>query len=277
MRTIPTRDDFIEYIMKTLGHPMITVNLTEDQVNYRIDDALYKFFEFHSDGSWHAYMLHKLDQEEETSGRIKLPETVLSVMKVYPSDGMFQELRQSNGNNLVVTSFMQNMGSSIFGGIGGLGNYAHGGYFPSNFSGGGSGVMGFGALPNYMYTTNYLNTIQGMVSGEHDFQYIKHGNILVISDKSVGVKADGYILIECFLEVDEQHHPVWDSIWLRNYAVALCKKQWGMNLIKFGNTQLANGTTINGQEILAEGNKEIDQLEEELKTLWSPPLGIMVG
>ena len=50
-----------------------------------------------------------------------------------------------------------------------------------------------------------------------------------------------------------------------------------MNLIKFGNTQLANGTTINGQEILNEGNKEIEQLEEELKTLWSPPLGIMVG
>lgn len=277
MIRITNRNDFVSYIMKTLGHPVITVNVTEEQVNYRIDDALLKFYEFHTDGTYHYFYQHQLSSTDISTKKIKLPADVISVLKVYPSDGLFSVTRGGNGNNLAMTGYLQNVGSNALGGIYGVGGIA-GGLFPT-----GNGVSGFsrsasyGGMSNFMYTSNYLGSITGTVTGEHSFQYIKHGNYIIISDFDMGVGEGDFILVECFREVNEENHPIWDSIWLRNYAVALTKKQWGQNLVKFGNTQLANGTTINGEVILSEANNEIKDLEDELKNEWQPPLGVLVG
>ena len=46
-------------------------------------------------------------------------------------------------------------------------------------------------------------------------------------------------------------------MFLKNYATALVKEQWGMNLSKFEGVQLPGGVTLNGRAILEDARAEI--------------------
>lgn len=272
---IRTRDEFIAYIMQTLGHPIITVNVTEEQVNYRIDDALIRFYEFHNDGTYRAYLLHEYTQQDKYNGFIKLPEAVHAVTKIFPDDGLFADSR-----NLAAMSWSQSLGKLMFNGsgVGGQSVGGFGGFFPS-LGGGmlGSSSFNYGAASTNTLIQSYAGTVTGTVSGNNQFQYSPFDNRLYIDDKNPNTQLGKRILVECFVTVDEDNQPIWDDIWLREYTVALVKKQWGQNLIKFGNTQLANGTTINGEVILNEAKDELQRLEEDLMNKWSEPLGVLMG
>lgn len=279
MARINDREEFIVYIMNKLGYPIVTVNVTEEQVNYAIDDALLKFFEFHNEGSYRFFFLHEMTVDDVAKGQIKLPDRVLSVQRIYPIDGSL-----FISNNLASQSTAQTMFSGMYGGVGGAAAaYRTGtGMFSGGFgigggSGSGMGIMKDGLMSSAYLTQSYLGTISGMASSEHQFQFDKHASILYIDDKSLGVGIGGKILIELYMEVDENNSTVWDSIWLRDYATMLSMRQWGYNLMKLGNTQLANGTTINGQDILNEANNRITQLDSELEDKWGEPLGVYMG
>ena len=46
-----TRDEFKEYCLRKLGKPVIEINVDDDQVDDRIDEALKYFWDYHFDGS----------------------------------------------------------------------------------------------------------------------------------------------------------------------------------------------------------------------------------
>lgn len=269
MARIETRDEFMEYIMEALGHPIVTVNITETQLDARIDDALLKFFEFHNEGSFRYFIIHEMTDTEIKTGEIKLPDKVMSVVKVYPTDGLFNV---TGGNNLAVQSYMQKVGSSMFGSYG-LGGSIGGSMFSSN----GTGSMSY-SLSNMVRAESYMSTVTATLNGHHQFQYSRYGQKLWIDDRVLGdVGVGDKILVEVYMEVDDENQPIWDSIWLRQYATELARRQWGDNLTKLGNTQLANGTTINAQDILQQATERLRTLEEELMTTWAEPLGVIVG
>ena len=86
------------------------------------------------------------------------------------------------------------------------------------------------------------------------------------------------IIIEVVRVVDpDTHTDVWNDRWLKRYATALIKKQWGENLTKFEGVQLPGGITFNGSRILDEANEEILRLEEEMSSSYELPVDIMVG
>ena len=70
---------------------------------------------------------------------------------------------------------------------------------------------------------------------------------------------------------------VWDNRFLKRYATALIKKQWGDNLKKFGGIQMPGGVTLNGKEIWDEAVEEINKLEEELMNLNVLPGDMFIG
>lgn len=58
---------------------------------------------------------------------------------------------------------------------------------------------------------------------------------------------------------------VYSNMWLRKYAVALSREQWGVNLGKFGNVTLPGGVVIKGDEILTKAESDKEKLEIELE------------
>jgi hypothetical protein len=58
---IPTdRDSFKEYCLRALGDGVIQINVSDDQLEDRIDEALYVYQQFHMDGVVKAYLPHQI-------------------------------------------------------------------------------------------------------------------------------------------------------------------------------------------------------------------------
>ena len=86
------------------------------------------------------------------------------------------------------------------------------------------------------------------------------------------------LIIDCMRALDPATYTqVWDDYFLKKYATALLKKQWGQNLIKFNGVQLPGGVSINGMQIYKEACEEIDELmEKSISTFELPPMD-MIG
>ena len=70
---------------------------------------------------------------------------------------------------------------------------------------------------------------------------------------------------------------VWNDRFLKKYATALIKRQWGNNLKKFSGIQMPGGVTLNGQQIFDEAIQEIKEMEDEIYMMGSLPSEIFVG
>ena len=69
---------------------------------------------------------------------------------------------------------------------------------------------------------------------------------------------------------------IWSDRFLRDYATALVKKQWGQNLVKYEGVQMPGGVTLNGRAIYDEGNREVTQLEETIQAKFELPPEFLV-
>jgi uncharacterized radical SAM superfamily protein len=87
------------------------------------------------------------------------------------------------------------------------------------------------------------------------------------------VKAGDVVIAESYAMIDSaQYASVWNDRWLKEYATALIKKNWGTNLKKFAGVQLPGGVVLNGQVIFDEATEEIKALEEEMQSKYELPV-----
>lgn len=70
---------------------------------------------------------------------------------------------------------------------------------------------------------------------------------------------------------------VWNDRFLKQYATAKIKYQWGSNLSKFAGIQLPGGVTLDGPRIMQEAQVEIDKLEEDMHSLNVLPSEFFLG
>jgi len=70
---------------------------------------------------------------------------------------------------------------------------------------------------------------------------------------------------------------VWDDIFLKRYATAKIKYQWGSNLSKFAGIQMPGGVTLDGPRIMQEAMDELNKMEEEIYNMSSLPSEIFTG
>ena len=73
-----------------------------------------------------------------------------------------------------------------------------------------------------------------------------------------------------------QWSKVWNDNWLKDYTIALFKRQWAINIKKFKGIQLPGGVTLDGDSLYQEAVEEIAKLKEDL-TNKSAPLNFMMG
>ena len=55
-----SRATLVSYCKRALGHPVIEINVDDDQVDDRIDEALQFYQEYHNDAIEKVFLKHKL-------------------------------------------------------------------------------------------------------------------------------------------------------------------------------------------------------------------------
>ena len=76
MATPNSKDSLKEYCLRALGKPVIEINVDDDQVDDRLDEALQYFAEFHMDGVERLYLKHQITAAEKTRAVTNTTESI---------------------------------------------------------------------------------------------------------------------------------------------------------------------------------------------------------
>jgi hypothetical protein len=240
-----SRSEFKEYCLRKLGKPVIEINVDDDQVDDRIDEALKYYWDYHYDGTEKIYLKHQIDANTVSNGYITLPENVIGVVKVFEiDDPSFSSGDMFNIRYQIALNDLYSLTSVSM-------------------------------VPYYM-TMEHLGLVTELLVGQTLIRYSRHRDTLFIDKNNLDVGS--YLLVECYQTIDpDTYTDMWGDWWLQTYCTQLIKKQWGSNLTKFEGLQLPGGVTFNGTKIYDDAHQEIQKLEEQMITNFSLPVLDMVG
>ena len=77
-----SRTTLIDYCKRRLGDPVLEINVDEDQIEDRIDEALQYYQEYHSDATVRTYLKHLVTSTDITNEYIPIASNILFVSKV---------------------------------------------------------------------------------------------------------------------------------------------------------------------------------------------------
>lgn len=317
MAKILTRQQFKNYCLRRLGWPVIQINVDDDQVEDRIDDALQFFHDYHFDGCEKIFMKHKITQQDIDRGWIYCPEAVISVVSIMPFN------QSSSSTNMFDLRYQLRL---------------HDLYDFTSVS-----------YVSYEITMQHITTLNMLFSGYPQYRFNRHLDKLFLDiDWSRDVMKDEFVVIECYRKLDPDNFvvqgtaeisstsntvigtgttfsadivigdeitfgeetrrvlsidsdtslgvsspfstdnsgvtmtksgvsDVWNDRFLKQYTTAKIKEQWGSNLKKFGGIQMPGGVTLNGKEIYDEAVTEIAKIEEDMQSYNVLPSDLIIG
>jgi hypothetical protein len=268
MATPATREQLKQYCLRTLGKPVIEINVDDDQLEDRIDEALQYYAQYHYDGIRRTYLKYQYTQADkdrilgnssesvtknsittswsEGNNFLVVPESVISVINIFPfSDkgnlNLFDVRYQLRLNDLYDFS-----STSII---------------------------------NYDVVLRHLDFLDHVLVGEKPLRFNQHDNRLYVDmDWANDLTVGEYLVIEAYRKLDPTvYTDVYNDIYLKRYATALIKKQWGANLSKFNGVTMLGGVSLNGQQIFSEALQDIQKLEEEIRSTFELNPAMMIG
>ena len=312
-----TRQQFIDYCKRRLGFPVIDINVDDDQISDRVDDALQFFEDYHFDGVEKMFMKHRITQDDIDRRWIYCPDAVTYVVGMFPFD-------DSNASiNMFDLRYQLRL---------------HDLYDFTSVS-----------YVSYEITMQHIRTLNLMFSGTPQIRFNRKQNKIFLDiDWSRDVSVGDYVIIDCYrairpatitltgtgtavttantitgtgtifdqellegdvitlggqeLQVNQITSPtslttigpvasnvtngvltkpgnseVFNDRFLKRYATALIKYQWGSNLSKFAGIQMPGGVTLDGVRIMTEAKEEMDKIEEDMYNFNSLPSEIFTG
>lgn len=85
MSTPTTRAEFRDHCLRALGHEVIQINVSPNQVEDRIDEALAFYRDYHYGGQKQVAIAHELTPTDLANMYITIPSNVASIAAVYKS------------------------------------------------------------------------------------------------------------------------------------------------------------------------------------------------
>ena len=271
-----TRQELKDYCLRKLGHPVLEINVDDDQIEDLIDDALQYYQEYHYDGVETMYLKHQITEDdyerfndsdeitttdapdaaiwENRNNFIEVPDHVIGITKVF---GVSSNWIRNDLFGLSNQYFLMDIFS-----------------FSSGFA------FGNFDMTNYYMIRQYFETLDMVVNTGAlvQFRFNKRQDRLYIDIDKSRMKPGNYLLIECHRALNpEEWSQVYNDSFIKPYLTALIKRQWGQNLIKFNGVQLPGGVSLNGRQLYEDAQKEIDELMAKSSSYYQLPPIDMIG
>jgi len=312
-----SRQELIDYCLRSLGHPVLEINVDDDQLEDRIDEAFQFYREYHYDAIEMVYLSEKINPsliqisgvnaasfsngERITGGSSGATAIVYSNvsanrMNVSRVTGTFTASETITGGTTGTTATL----TSIT-----LGNYDNRYLTTTDSVVGVNRVLPFSSrnrgidlfdvryqillndlyslqstdLIYYTQVKTQLQLIQDILVGIKPVRFNRHQNRLYIDMSwEDDVEIGDYIIVEGYKILDpDTYTDVYNDYFLKTYATALIKRQWGNNLKKFEGVQLPGGVTLNGQKIFDEATEELKELKLEIQNTYQLPIDFFTG
>ena len=249
---VPTsRATLIDYCKRRLGEPVIEINVDEDQLEDRVDEALQYYQEYHSDATTRTFLKHEVTADDVSNEFIPIASDILFVSRLLPLTSSFNTSR----------NFFDIKYQMMLNDIADLMNFA-------------------GDLAYYEQMQQYLSVLDMKLNGHPQTQFARRQNRLYIfgdfADQDI--KAGDFLLAEVYTIIDPSTHTsIFNDMFVKEYTTALIKQQWGMNLIKFEGMQLPGGVVLNGRQLYDDATSEIETLRQRVRDEHELPADFFVG
>ena len=271
MATPTTKATLKSYCKRALGFGVIDINVSEDQVDDRVDEALQYFSQYHYDGVEKMYLKYKITEADITRARGNTTTTSTDTVDTSIT-ASFEE-----GNNFIpmpssVISVIQ-----IFD----FTNAVQQNMFDIRYQLRLNDLYDFSStyIIHYQMTMQQLDLLSHVLVGEVPIRFNQHQNRLYLDMDWEQMTADEYLIIECYRKIDPTTYTdIYDDMYLKRYATALIKRQWGANLSKFNGVATLGGVTMNGEQIYSQAIEDIDKLETAIREgAFETPIWGMIG
>ena len=324
MAALSSRQDLIDYCLRRLGFPVIEINVDEDQISDRIDDALQFWYEYHFDGRQKTFISHKITGDTVnlasaltgnyivgetltglTSGATTVIKEIESLNRFITEDtkGTFVASENVRGS---ISYYSAALHATTFFTAGDMSNkyisIGNGVLFITrmfNFGGAATSTTKDGQLFDLMYqfrqndlynllgsdmiyytaVQSHLSTLEQLLVNQRQIRFNRKMNrVYIDTDWDLTFNPGDYVVLESYSIVDPtEFSEVYDDMFLKKYATALIKRQWGENMKKFGGILLPGGVTLNGDKIYEEAIVEIEKIEQDMQLKYELPPTFMIG
>ena len=247
MAKLQSVDNLRDYAYRKLGAPKIEIQVDDTQAYDRIDDALQLFVERHFDGAEEKFIIIEFTADDETNEYLTLDDEIIAVTRIY-EPGRYSSEAMSDVRYRILADEMFDMTKVN--------------------------------MQYFEITMEHLEMISSYFRLDRTFTFNKATNRLY--SHSGKIIEGNKILLRAYQAVipDESSSyalDVFNDEWIKKYATAQIKQQWGANMKQFDGMPLPGGITINGQQVWDEAKEEIEKLEEGFSLNYELPANFIVG
>jgi hypothetical protein len=248
-----SRETLKDYCMRSLGFPVIDINVDEDQLEDRIDEALQKFYSFHFDGTLDTYLAHKITEADVQNKYILVPDLVVGVTRILSISSSVVNSTSAANFNMFDLNYQLRLNE----------------FYDFTSS----------SYTYYVMARQHIELINLLLIGEKPIRFNKTTNRVYLDLRwGSAVNVDDYVVLQCqAITNPTEYIKVYNDNWLKEYTTCLFKRQWGLNVSKYSNYSLPGGIQINGERILAEAEAEKLRLEGVLRDTYEEPPMFLVG
>jgi hypothetical protein len=292
---IKTREDLIQWALRSLGHPMIHINVTAEQLEDRLDDTLELFQEYNLGGTNRDYIRYQVSEEDIYNQYIPIDgSSVLGIMRLIPlSRGIFGNVdlvfdpiyhllnaatdRSWASIDLTSYTMFRQYGEVLDLILKPKHNVRFNRYQNKLFIDWNWGARDW--RPANIITENDQNllTEEDKIDDSVDYQ-LQFVDEFAGADSKADIEPGDFIILECFKVLDPEEYPgVYGDRWLKEYFKAKVKYQWGQNLSKYSGMTLPGNVQLDGNAMINDAQAELDKLKEQLYTDYSEPLTFFIG
>ena len=277
-----TRQELVTYCKRQLGAPVLEINVADEQIDDILDDSIQFFQERHFDGTLQMFMKYKITEDDikrgraregrtdnvgivtttatatidggttsfswtETSNYLQVPPSVIGVTKVMHFDGA-----NTITNNMFSVKYQLFLNDIYY--------------------------WGSTEILTYAMVKTFLEDIDFALTTQKQIRFNQRMDKLYLDIDWSSLNVDDFIVMECYRALHpDDYARVWNDSFLKRYATAKIKKQWGQNLLKFQGVKLPGGVELNGRQIYDDAEKELEVIREQMSNMYELPPLDMIG
>ena len=275
-----SREGLIDYAKRQLGFPVLEINVADEQFQDLLDDAIQIYQERHYDGIARMYLKYKITQDDIDRGQARGGDSTLGITTTTTTStvGLSTTFDLEENNNYIqmppsvigVNQIFKVRSDTVYDGL-----------FNIRYQLFLNDLYAFGSIDllQYSMVQTKLEDITFLLNPNVRYRFnIRQDRLYIDVDWGAAVNVGDYFVIDCFRILDpDDFTKVYNDQFLKRYFTALCKRQWGQNLIKFQGVQLPGGIQLNGRQIYDDGVAELAEIRAKMASDYEMPPLDMIG
>ena len=274
-----SREGLIDYAKRQLGFPVLEINVADEQFQDLLDDAIQIYQERHYDGIARMYLKYKITQDDIDRGQARGGDSTLGITTTTTTStvGLSTTFNIEENNNYIqmppsvigVNQIFKVRSDTVYDGL-----------FNIRYQLFLNDLYAFGSIDllQYAMVQTKLEDITFLLNPDVRYRFNIRQDRLYIDVDWAQINKDDFFVIDCFRILDpDDFTKVYNDQFLKRYFTALCKRQWGQNLIKFQGVQLPGGIQLNGRQIYDDGERELAEIRAKMASDYEMPPLDMIG